>query len=389
MSLRPITPPATIGILGGGQLGRYLAIAARTMGYRTMVLEPDAAAPAGAVADVHLVAPYDDPTAIDRLTEECAVVTVEFENPPAAALQRLSRGVLVRPGPHAIAIVQDRRTEKRFLSEAGFPVGPFAVIDDAGDLAAAGAAVTGAAIVKTARLGYDGKGQAHIGTADGLADAWQALGCQPCVVEQRLTLERELSVVLARDVYGRVAPFAVTDNTHVHGVLDLSVAPVVGPLADRATALATAVAEALDYVGVLGVELFVVDGDLVVNELAPRPHNSGHWTLDSARTSQFEQQVRAVCGLELGDPAMGAPAVAMVNLLGDRWRHGEPEWAVMLDRPEAHLHLYGKREPRPGRKMGHLTVTGTTTAEAAAAAIGARSRGTAPAPDSGTPSDRP
>ena len=195
--------------------------------------------------------------------------------------------------------------------------------------------------------------------------------------------------MLARDVYGRVAPFAVTDNTHVHGVLDLSVAPVVGPLADRATALATAVAEALDYVGVLGVELFVVDGDLVVNELAPRPHNSGHWTLDSARTSQFEQQVRAVCGLELGDPAMGAPAVAMVNLLGDRWRHGEPEWAVMLDRPEAHLHLYGKREPRPGRKMGHLTVTGTTTAEAAAAAIGARSRGTAPAPDSGTPSDRP
>lgn len=366
MSLRPIVPPATIGVLGGGQLGRYLVQAARTMGYRTMVLEPDPHAPAGTVADVHLVAAYDDPVALGRLAAECAVVTVEFENPPATALEHLTRTTLVRPRAAAIDIVHDRRREKCFLRDAGFPVGPFAVIDSAADLDRY--EFGGPAVVKTARLGYDGKGQVRVPDRAAARAAWQRLGEVPCVVEDLLVLDIELSVVLARDVEGRVATFATTANTHVDGVLDLSVAPAPGPHAAAAADLAAAVADALDYVGVLGVEMFVVDGRLLVNEVAPRPHNSGHWTLDAARTSQFEQQVRAVCGLGLGDPSLSAGGVAMVNLLGQRWHRGEPDWGSMLDHPGAHLHLYGKHEARPGRKMGHLTVVADTPEEAAATA---------------------
>lgn len=370
MSMRPVVPPATLGVLGGGQLGRYLVLAASTMGYRTVVLEPDAAAPAGRVADVHLVAAYDDTGALARLAAECDVVTTEFESPPAAALGLLGRQALVRPGAHAIAIAQDRRAEKRFLAEHGFPTAPFAVVESADDLTTVAVAMP--AIVKTARLGYDGKGQVRVADLDELAAAWRQLGEVPCVVEQRLVLERELSVVLARSTHAETAAFAVTENVHVGGILDISTAPAGGDLADAATRLAVAVADALDYVGVLGVELFVVDGRLLVNELAPRPHNSGHWTLDAARTSQFEQQVRAVCGLPLGDPTMTVPAVAMVNLLGDLWGTGTPDWSAMLADPQAHLHLYGKREARPGRKMGHLTVTAATTGAAAAAAVASR-----------------
>jgi 5-(carboxyamino)imidazole ribonucleotide synthase len=373
MSLRPVLPPATLGVLGGGQLGRYLVMAARTMGYRTMVLEPDPAAPAGRVADVHLVAAYDDADALARVAAECDVVTTEFENPPAAALDLLGRHALVRPGAHAIAIAQDRRAEKHFLTEHGFPTAPFAVVESAADLATIEVGVP--AIVKTARLGYDGKGQVSVADRSELATAWRQLGEVPCVVEQRLVLERELSVVIARSTHAETAAFAVTENVHVGGILDVSIAPAGGELADAATELAVAVAGALDYVGVLGVELFVVDGRLVVNELAPRPHNSGHWTLDAARTSQFEQQVRAVCGLPLGDPTMTAPAVAMVNLLGDLWDAGTPDWSAMLADAQAHLHLYGKHEARPGRKMGHLTVTAATTGAAAAAAVASRSHG--------------
>ena len=373
MSMRPVVPPATLGVLGGGQLGRYLVLAASTMGYRTVVLEPDAAAPAGRVADVHLVAAYDDADALARLAAECDVVTTEFENPPAAALELLGRRALVRPGAHAIAIAQDRRAEKHFLAEHGFPTAPFAVVESAADLTTVAVAMP--AIVKTARLGYDGKGQVRVADLDELAAAWRQLGEVPCVVEQRLTLERELSVVLARSTHAETAAFAVTENVHVGGILDISTAPAGGDLADAATRLAVAVADALDYVGVLGVELFVVDGQLLVNELAPRPHNSGHWTLDAARTSQFEQQVRAVCGLPLGDPTMTVPAVAMVNLLGDLWAGGAPDWSAMLIDPQAHLHLYGKREARPGRKMGHLTVTAATTGAAQAAAVACRTHG--------------
>ena len=340
------------------------------MGYRTVVLEPDARAPAGAVADEHLVAGYDDAAALDRLAEVCAVVTTEFENPPAASLERLERSTAVAPSAAAVAIAQDRRSEKRFLAATGLPVAPWGVVESADDRPDVGFP----AILKTAQLGYDGKGQTAIASIDRIGDAWTDLDGSACVLERALALETELSVVVARTADGRSATYEVSENRHVNGVLDLTVVParVAGPVAERATELALIVADALDYVGVLAVELFVVDGELYVNELAPRPHNSGHWTLDAARTSQFEQQIRAVCGVGLGATTMTAPAVAMVNLLGDLWRHGEPEWAVAIAEPRASLHLYGKALARRGRKMGHLTVTGATPDDVAAEACALR-----------------
>ena len=351
-----VPPPATIGMLGGGQLGRYTLIAARKMGYRTVVLEPDERAPAGAVADEHIVAAYDDAGALDRLAAACAVVTTEFENAPSTSLERLERSTTVAPSAAAVAIAQDRRSEKRFLTATGLPVAPWDVVESAAERPDVGFP----AILKTAQLGYDGKGQVPITSIDHIGDAWTELGGRACVLERALALESEVSVIVARTADGRTATYEVSENHHVNGVLDLTVVParVAGPVAERATELALAVADALDYVGVLAVELFVVDGELYVNELAPRPHNSGHWTLDAARTSQFEQQVRAVCGLGLGATTMTAPAVAMVNLLGDLWQRGDPDWAVALAEPRASLHLYGKADARPGRKMGHLTITG-------------------------------
>jgi 5-(carboxyamino)imidazole ribonucleotide synthase len=349
-------PPATIGMLGGGQLGRYAVIAARSMGYRTVVLEPDACAPAGAAADEHLVAAYDDEAALDRLAAVCSVITTEFENPPASSLERLARSTAVAPSAAAVAVAQDRRSEKQFLAQAGLPIAPWAAVESAD----ARPAVDFPAILKIARLGYDGKGQTAVRSIEHLADAWAALGARACVLEQMLELDTEVSAIVARTADGRTATYEVAENHHVDGVLDLTVVParVVRSVAERATELALDIAEALDYVGVLAVELFVVGGDVYVNELAPRPHNSGHWTLDAARTSQFEQQVRAVCGVGLGATTMTAPAVAMVNLLGDLWHRGEPDWARALAEPRASVHLYGKSVARPGRKMGHLTITG-------------------------------
>ncbi len=372
----PILPPATLGVLGGGQLGRYFVMAARTMGYRTIVLEPDPSAPAGAAADVHLAAAYDDPDALARLAAECAVITTEFENPPAAALHRLADTTSVRPRPEAIEVTQDRRTEKRFLADAGVPVAPFAVVDTAADLEMplAERGVAYPAILKTARLGYDGKGQVTVHDDDELRAAWQQLGEVACVVEQRLPLDREVSVVLARGADGVCATFPTVANTHVRGILDLTVVPAPDEDDDHHAAadLAITIADALGYVGVLAVEMFVVGGELYVNELAPRPHNSGHWTLDCAQTSQFEQQIRAVCGLALGDTGMTRPAAAMVNLLGDRWDDGEPAWADALAHPNVALHLYGKAAPRAGRKMGHITAWGAAREEAEVLAVDAR-----------------
>ena len=369
MTPKPIVPPATLGILGGGQLGRYAVMAATSMGYRTIVLDPDPSAPAGMLAHEHLVAAYDDPDALRRLAFDCDAVTTEFENPPAAALDELAATVVVAPSPAAVRIAQYRIAEKAFLVENGFPVGRYQILE--GDDPAVDASLVDAgAIVKTARLGYDGKGQRPVaGVAETLA-AWAELGGVACVIEERLALQTELSVIVGRTATGDVEAWPVAENTHVNGILDLSVVPAAVPakLADRAVGVAMAIADALDYVGVLAVELFVVDGELLVNELAPRPHNSGHWTLDASVTSQYEQQVRAVCGLGLGSTAMTAPAIAMVNLLGDLWEGGDPDWAVVLADPNAKLHLYGKSEARPGRKMGHLTVTarGTTAATARA-----------------------
>lgn len=345
-------------------------MAARTMGYRTVVLEPDPASPAGAVADQHLVAPYDDDDALAHLAATCAVVTTEFENPPAAALHRLAEQLPVRPSPHAIEITQDRRREKQFLRSLGVPTAPFAVIETGDDLARAGDTIAMPAILKTARMGYDGKGQVAIDAPADLAAAWHSVGEVPCVLEQRLPLEREVSVVLARGVDGSLASFDPVTNVHRDGILDLTVVP---DQIEGASELAEQVAVALDFVGVLAVEMFVVHGHLLVNEIAPRPHNSGHWTLDAAATSQFEQQLRAVCGVPLGDPRRCVPGAAMVNLLGDVWDAGEPDWAGALAVDTAHLHLYGKSEPRPGRKMGHITVTAGTSGEAAQLAVACRS----------------
>ena len=359
-------------MLGGGQLGRYAVIAARLAGYRTIVLDPDPAAPAGAVADRHLVAGYDDIAALDELASHCAVVTTEFENPPAETLHRLARHVVVAPPARAVAIAQDRLAEKSFLEAAGFPVGPSVALIDGADLDAVGA-LRGALIVKTARLGYDGKGQRPVSDAAGVAAAWAELDHVPCIVEQRLSLDLEVSVVLARHRDGSTATYPVAENVHRHGILDLTVVPArVDPAtADAAQLLGTQIAEALDYVGVLAVELFVSDGQLFVNELAPRPHNSGHWTLDAAATSQFAQQIRAVTGAAFGAATMTSRAVAMVNLLGDLWFPAgtgepvEPSWATVLADPTSRLHLYGKAAPRPGRKMGHLTVLGDSADEVA------------------------
>ncbi len=370
MTPEPIVPPATLGILGGGQLGRYAVMAAASMGYRTIVLDPDPSAPAGLLAHEHLVAAYDDPDALRRLAFDCDAVTTEFENPPAAALDELAATVVVAPSPAAVRIAQDRIAEKAFLVENGFPVGRYQVLEG-DDPAVDASLVYAGAIIKTARLGYDGKGQRTVaGVAETLA-AWAELGGVACVIEERLALQTELSVIVGRTATGDVEAWPVAENTHVNGILDLSVVPAAVPakLADRAVGVAMAIADALDYVGVLAVELFVVDGELLVNELAPRPHNSGHWTLDASVTSQYEQQVRAVCGLGLGSTAMTAPAIAMVNLLGDLWEDGDPDWAVVLADPNAKLHLYGKSEARPGRKMGHLTVTGPGTTVAAARAL--------------------
>jgi 5-(carboxyamino)imidazole ribonucleotide synthase len=355
-----ITPPATLGILGGGQLGRYFVMAARTMGYRTIVLEPDEHAPAGHVADEHLVAAYDDPAALEHMASTCAVVTTEFENPPAEAMELLSTRTTVHPSPNAVAIAQDRRAEKAFLRASDVAIAPYLVIETDAHVEVS-SMFEFPAILKTARLGYDGKGQVTINSHDDLAKAWTDLGRQPCVLEQRLQLAGEVSVVLARNALGETAIYPTAHNSHVDGILDCTVVPFDAPGAE---VLATHVAAALDYVGVLAVEMFIVDGQMLVNELAPRPHNSGHWTLDAARTSQFEQQVRAVCGTGLGDPSLSAPAAAMVNLLGDLWAGGDPDWSHVLADPSASLHLYGKTSARPGRKMGHITVTASSAEEA-------------------------
>jgi 5-(carboxyamino)imidazole ribonucleotide synthase len=352
-----IAPGATLGLLGGGQLGRMFTVAARTLGYRVTVLDPDPLSPAAEFATDHINTSYTEPASLERLAAECAAVTTEFENAPATALDALAARTVVRPSGSSVAVAQDRRREKGFFREHGFPVGAFAAIESEGDIDAALAQVKLPALLKTARFGYDGKGQARIDSREALAKTWGEWKRVPCLLEELLPLEREISVVLARSEDGKVAVFPVAENTHARGVLDITIAParIPGTLAAEATALATRIATQLDYVGVLAVEMFVVGGKLLMNEMAPRPHNSGHYTIDACRTSQFEQQVRVLCGLPLGDPSQHTPAV-MVNLLGDIWRDGEPTWKAVLKHPGAHLHLYGKRDARPGRKMGHVTV---------------------------------
>ena len=353
----PILPGATLGILGGGQLGRMFTIAARTMGYKVMVLDPDFASPAGQMANVHLQADYTDHGALKQLGAACAAVTTEFENVPAASLIELANHCRVSPGAAAVAIAQDRSHEKSWLRDNGFATAPFALVNSEADLDAALAATGTPALLKVSRFGYDGKGQARVGTLDDARAAFREFGGQPCVLEGFVTLEREVSVVLARSDDGECALFPVAENRHENGILDVSIVParVPGSLAQAARDLAQAVADRLGYVGVMAVEFFVVGGQLMVNEIAPRPHNSGHYTLDACVTDQFEQQVRALTGLPLGDTRLLSPVV-MVNILGDRWQNGGPHWDTLLENPAIKLHLYGKEAARPGRKMGHFNV---------------------------------
>jgi len=352
-----ILPGATLGLLGGGQLGRMFTTAARTLGYRVTVVDPDPHAPAAEFATRHLVTAYTDAAALEELASTCAAVTTEFENAPASALDALADRLIVRPAGSSVAVAQDRRREKDFFSSNGLPVGSHAFIESADDIDKALARVPLPGVLKTARFGYDGKGQARVKSRAELAAAFREWKQVPCVLEQLLSLELEVSVVLARASDGAIAVFPVAENSHAGGILDVTIAPARIPkaMAARATELATKIAHGLEYVGVLAVEMFVVDGDLLMNEIAPRPHNSGHYTIDACRTSQFEQQVRVLCGLPLGDPSQHTAAV-MVNLLGDIWDGGEPDWPAVLEHPGAHLPLYGKREARPGRKMGHVTV---------------------------------
>jgi 5-(carboxyamino)imidazole ribonucleotide synthase len=351
-----ILPGATVGVVGGGQLGRMFTLRARSMGYRVVVLDPDAASPAGAVADRHIRGGYTDESALDQLASACRAVTTEFENVPAATLERLAARTVVRPPVGAVAIAQDRIAEKSFLRDQGFATAPFRAVHDDRELNDALSAVRLPALLKTSRLGYDGKGQLLVTDAASGATAFERLGRVACVLEERLTLETELSVVLARAAGGDVAAFPVGENRHRDGILETTVVParVAARLADDARDLAIRVAECMAYTGVLGVELFVANGGkLFVNEMAPRPHNSGHYTMDACTVDQFEQQLRALCDLPLGKPRLLSP-VTMINLLGDLWQAGEPRWAEALGLPGVRLHLYGKAEPRPGRKMGHL-----------------------------------
>ena len=352
-----IFPDAMLGMLGGGQLGRMFTLAAHSMGYRVTVLDPDPLSPAGAIADVHLKAAYQDREALQQLADTCVAVTTEFENVPADSLRWLASHCTVRPGGDAVAVAQDRIREKAFFRACNLGVAPYAVIESDADIAQAPASLF-PGILKRARFGYDGKGQMRVANADEARKAFKDMGSESCVLEQRITLKCEISAVVARGADGAGRSFPVSENRHRMGILDVSIVParVAPELVKQGEEWALRIADKLNYCGVLAVEFFVTgSGELLVNEMAPRPHNSGHYTIDACVTSQFDQQVRTLCGLPLGDTKLLSPVV-MVNLLGEAWQQGAPQWGRVLNLPDAKLHLYGKHEARSGRKMGHYTV---------------------------------
>ena len=394
--------PATLGVMGGGQLGRMFVQAAQAMGYFTAVLDPDPTSPAGLIAHYHVAADYLGEPGLAQLMQRCAAITTEFENVPAAALHTLGAHRRVAPSAESVAVCQDRAAEKRHFAASGVPCAPFALIQTAADLAAVPAALL-PGILKTARLGYDGKGQVRVDDRAALAAAWDALHRVPCVLEQRLALAHEISVIVARGADGACVHLPVQQNLHRDGILAVTQvpAPDVAPaLQQQAATAALNLAATMQYVGVLCVEFFVLKepvgaavaapppeggqstgerpgvdfgGALVANEMAPRPHNSGHYSVDACDVSQFELQVRCLAGLPLAAPRLHSPAV-MLNLLGDLWfdgagRERTPPWAELLALPGTHLHLYGKASARPGRKMGHLTVTAADAAAARAVAL--------------------
>ncbi len=371
---RVIAPGAALGVLGGGQLGRMFAIAARRMGYRVHTFSPDDDAPAGQVADLEVTASYEDLDALRTFARGVEVVTFEFENVPIEAIDAIEELAPVRPSGVALHTAQQRAREKTFLADRGVPTAPFAAAATLDELWDAVARVGTPAVIKTAAFGYDGKGQHKVATPADVEHIWTALGHQAAVVEKFINLQAEISIVAARGVDGEVATFPPFENRHRNHILDLTTAPAAIPasVARHAADIARTILEELQYVGVLCVEFFVsTEGELLVNELAPRPHNSGHLTFDAAVTSQFEQQVRAICGLPLGSAEIPRPA-AMANLLGDLWVDGEPNWAAACRFTDVKLHLYGKTNARPGRKMGHLTAVGKTVQDAQERVIAAR-----------------
>ena len=357
-----ILPGATLGMLGGGQLGRMFTMAARTMGYRVIVLDPDPDSPAGRMADQHLNAAYNDDWALEQLGRSCAAITTEFENIPAATLRKLAQYCPVRPSGDVLEKTQNRIREKTFIHDSGLATAPFRVVESAADIDAAFAEIGDPAILKRAAFGYDGKGQYMVRSAEETRQAFEAMDSVPCVLERRVNLAVEISVMVARNASGQVVTYPVAENIHKNGILDTSIVParIDDALAQSARDAAVKLAEALGYCGIMGVEFFVTDeGELMVNEVAPRPHNSGHYTIDACITSQYEQQVRMVCDLPFGDTRLLSPVV-MVNLLGDLWGDEDPPWEVLFADPAAKLHLYGKCEARPGRKMGHFCCLGET-----------------------------
>lgn len=371
---RVIAPGSALGVLGSGQLGRMFAIAARRMGYRVHTFSPDDDTPTGQVADVEVTASWDDLDALRAFAGGVSVVTFEFENVPAAAVEAIEALAPVRPSGLALHTAQQRAREKTFLAERGFPTVPFARAASLEELVAAVDRVGTPAVVKTAAYGYDGKGQHTLKSPRDVEKAWRAIGHQEAVVEKFISLQSEISVIAARGLDGDVAIYEPFENRHHNHILDVTTVPaaVAPEIAARAAEITRAILEELQYVGVLCVEFFVsTDHELMVNELAPRPHNSGHLTVDAAVTCQFEQQVRAICGLSLGSPELFRPA-AMANLLGDLWTDGEPNWGAVSRFGDVKLHLYGKTEPRPGRKMGHLTAFGSTAQAAQDRVVAAR-----------------
>jgi len=376
-----IQPGATLGVLGGGQLGRMFTMAARRMGYRVTVFAPEDDTPAGQIAFREIRAPYADLDAVRAFAREVDVVTFEFENVPTATAEAAAELAPVRPAGWLLHTTQQRRREKEALRKAGVPTVAFACAETEAELTAALQEVGAPAILKTAAWGYDGKGQRRLERAGDAPAAWRELGSPPVVVEAVASFEREISVIGARGLGGEVALYEPIANAHADHILDVSVCPaeLAPAVRDRALEITRTLLQQWDVVGVMCVEMFLMPGgELLVNEVAPRPHNSGHLTIDAHVCSQFEQQVRAVCGLPLGATAAFAPAAAMANLLGDLWQAGPPDWAAACALPGVKLHLYGKTEARPGRKMGHLTALesgGSAAAQVALAAREAASRG--------------
>ncbi len=369
-----VLPGRTIGILGGGQLGRMFALAARQMGYRVHALDPTRDCPAGQIADHEVCAAYDDKAKVVEFAENVEVVTFEFENIPAESLEAIAELRPVRPAPSVLHICRHRLREKDFLHSHGFPVTRYRAVRDPEELRLAVSEFGTPCVLKSADFGYDGKGQVLIKDEQQINAAWQQMGRPVGVLEAFVPFSKELSVVCARTIDGDVVSYPVAENEHRRHILDVTIVPasINVMVAQQAAGLARSITRTLDVVGVLAVEMFLVGEDrLLINELAPRPHNSGHFSIDACSTSQFEQQLRAVCRLPLGDVRLHSP-VAMANLLGDLWLDGEPNWAAALRYPNVKLHVYGKHEPRPGRKMGHLTALAPSPAEARQIVVEAR-----------------